>query len=409
MKPSQIPTWWYKVPSMKDPNQKSDSKRIQVLVIGMLDSVHLARWLNQFIREDIDFIIVSSKKYKKIHPLMQSLIKSKHKARYQLGSSPKVVLLAGYFDFLKICLHKVSRLKNHRARIVEKVLSVRKIDYIHAFELQGAGYLLNEIQPTLLLQARIIVTNWGSDIFYFKRFPDHTEKIRNVLILADLYSAECFRDYELAAELGFSGINLPCIPNGGGFAIEARDETFISPSNRNQILIKGYGGVFGRAKSVIELIPAIASRFPQVCFYIYSVTDDILPEIRKLPDNLKSRIAFSTVRNKLSHQEILHQFARSRIYVGCSESDGISTSFIESLIYGAYPIQTNTSCANEWIQRGARASIIAPDSSTLLDEICRALNDDNLVNSVSESNFEIAKEFLSEEVVKNSALQFYNK
>jgi|688.fasta_scaffold162955_2 glycosyltransferase involved in cell wall biosynthesis len=393
---------------MKDSVQNSDSKRVQVLVMGMLDSVHLARWLNQFIQEDIDFIIASSKKYRKIHPLMQSLIRSKHKARYQLGSTPKVVLLAGYIDFLKIYLDKIYRLKNHRVRIIEKVLRSREIDYIHAFEIQGAGYLLSEIHPTLLSQPKVIVTNWGSDIFYYDRFPEHSEKIRKVLALADLYSAECFRDYELATKLGFSGINLPCIPNGGGFAIGTRDENFVPPSNRSQILIKGYGGIFGRAKMVIELIPTIASLFPQARFYIYAVTDDILLEIRKLPSNLKSRISVSTLRNKLSHKEILHQFAQSRIYVGCSESDGISTSFIESLIHGAYPIQTDTSCANEWIQRGARGSIVALDSSTLLDEICRALSEDNLVNTVSATNFEIAKEFLSEEVVKTFALQFYN-
>jgi hypothetical protein len=123
---------------------------------------------------------------------------------------------------------------------------------------------------------------------------------------------------------------------------------------------------------------------------------------------LKSRISVSTLRNKLSHEEFLHQFAQSRIYVGCSESDGISTSFIESLIYGSYPIQTDTSCANEWIQRGARGSIVPLDSSTLLGEICRALREDYLVDSVSTSNFEIAKEFLSEEVVKKYSLEFYN-
>ncbi len=393
---------------MKDPIQSSDSKRIQVLVIGMLDSVHLARWLNQFIQEDIDFIIISSKKYRNIHPLMQSLIKSKHKARFQLGSTPKVLLLAGYFDFLEIYLDKVFKLKNHRVRNIEKVLRLRQINYIHAFEIQGAGYLLREIHPTLLTQPKVIVTNWGSDIFYYNRFPEHTEKIRHVLTLADLYSAECSRDYKLAAELGFSGVNLPCIPNGGGFAIGTRDETFIPPSNRNQILIKGYGGIFGRAKMVIELIPYIASLFPQACFYIYSVTDDIIPEIRKLPSNLQSRISVSTIRKKLSHRKILHQFSQSRMYIGCSESDGISTSFIESLIYGAYPIQTDTSCANEWIQRGARGSIVSLDSSTLLDEICRALRDDNLVDSASDLNFEIAKKFLSEEVVKEFALEFYN-
>jgi hypothetical protein len=50
-------------------------------------------------------------------------------------------------------------------------------------------------------------------------------------------------------------------------------------------------------------------------------------------------------------------FANSRIYIGASRSDGISTSFLEALVLGAYPIQTNTSCGNEWVEKGFHAQL----------------------------------------------------
>jgi hypothetical protein len=64
---------------------------------------------------------------------------------------------------------------------------------------------------------RFIATNWGSDIFWFQRFPKHRAKLQALLKLADAYSAECHRDVALARELGFTGDALPVIPKAGGF------------------------------------------------------------------------------------------------------------------------------------------------------------------------------------------------
>jgi glycosyltransferase involved in cell wall biosynthesis len=41
-------------------------------------------------------------------------------------------------------------------------------------------------------------------------------------------------------------------------------------------------------------------------------------------------------------------FSRSKIYVGLSESDGISTSLLEAMAMGAIPVQTSTACCDEW-------------------------------------------------------------
>ena len=61
---------------MSLPDLRNGIHRKRVLVIGMLDSIHLARWLGQFVDDEIDFAILASKKYRKLHPLTISLLNS---------------------------------------------------------------------------------------------------------------------------------------------------------------------------------------------------------------------------------------------------------------------------------------------------------------------------------------------
>jgi glycosyltransferase involved in cell wall biosynthesis len=55
-------------------------------------------------------------------------------------------------------------------------------------------------------------------------------------------------------------------------------------------------------------------------------------------------------KDSLSHQQVLELFAKSKIYVGLSESDGISTSMLEAMAMGAIPVQTSTACCDEWFK-----------------------------------------------------------
>ena len=394
---------------MSLPDLRNGIHRKRVLVIGMLDSIHLARWLGQFVDEEIDFAILASKKYRKLHPLTISLLNSNHVANYKLARWPFFKSISGYLDFFFFELRGHIKLFPNRSKFIEKILKGGTFQYIHAFEIQGAGYLINKINADLLSKQRIILTNWGSDIYYFAQFPAHEKQIRGALAKANYYSGECVRDYALARKFGFVGEELPCIPNAGGFQIGPRDSNFLPPSFRSQILIKGYGGIFGRADLPIAIIPKIAQLYPQIRFHIYSATDDTLNLLELIPEEFRAKISVSTIREKLSHGQMLKEFSKSRIYIGCSVSDGISTSFIESLIYGAYPIQTNTSCANEWVSKGAKASIIGLDLDLLLVEIVRALDDSNLVDAASEKNFQIAIMHLSNDVVQKQALKFYKQ
>jgi hypothetical protein len=381
--------------------------RRKILVVGMLDSIHLARWLEQFVDEEIDFLVFPSKKYRNMHFRIKMLLTGNSVASYKYHRTSFSVSLLGFLDYF---FHEVLGLhltSFSRVSQFTKCLTSNAIDIIHCIEIQGAGYLADDVDPQLFHDKVLIVTNWGSDIYYFSRFPEHARKIRSVLSKATHYSAECQRDYGLALEFGFVGEQLPCIPNAGGFEFYSESPNLISTSKRNQIIIKGYSGEFGRASLPVLLIPFLANRYPSLDFFIYSCSDDISKIIDRFPPSLRKRIRVATLRVKLEHDVLLKEFQKSRIYVGCSESDGISTSFLESIVSGAYPVQSNTSCANEWVSKGFHASLFPLDSSQLQDILVTALESDQLVDTAFERNQKLSRHYLSQSSIQGKALTFY--
>lgn len=385
----------------------TSSKTTRVLIIGMLDSIHLARWLEQFKGQGYDFVVFPSKKFRRLHPNLKDLINSKFESSYVLTTRRLPKSIIGYLDYITNRISLTTLRSDLRIKQLQKIIDTYQFDYIHACEIQGAGYLLDSVKLDSQSQTKIILTNWGSDIYFFQEFPEHIKRIKSILSKSDYYSAECERDYKLASGYGFTGKFLPCIPNAGGFAVDVAKINSVPTSERNQILIKGYGGVFGRAELAISLIPEISKRFPNITFHIYSATKDTIATIMMHPFEIQQKIRISTVGKKLSHNEMLEEFLRSRVYIGCSNSDGISTSFIEALTCGTYPIQTNTSCANEWINKGAVASIVPLDSSKVMDAVILALENDQLVDYSSLKNQDIALKYLTKEVIHKAALNFY--
>jgi hypothetical protein len=379
----------------------------RILVVGMLDSIHLARWLEQFKDEKLDISIFPSRKYRFIHPQLWSLTESINIANFQIiGISPKIFRF-GHVDFmLKEIFGKFFKSLSRKYSL-QKTLKKNNFELIHAIEIQGGGYLIGSIEEAFYKKSKIILTNWGSDIYYFMKNPKHLDLIKNLLKRVDYYSAECERDYKLARDLGFSGQELPCIPNSGGFDVMRDHLAYVKPSLRNQIIIKGYGGLFGRPDILIQVIGKICIEFPNLNFFIYSVTKDSLKLIMDLPKHVRKKIKYSTVRRNLSRLDLLNQFSKSRIYIGCSESDGISTSFLESLISGSYPIQSNTSCADEWIKKGAVGSVVPLDFEIIMESVRSAVLDADMVDSASDINFAVSQKYLSHEYISGIAKQFY--
>jgi hypothetical protein len=296
---------------------------------------------------------------------------------------------------------------NLRTLFLKRVMSRHTFTFVHALEIQGAGYLIDEAARRLGHSQRLILTNWGSDIYFYQDQPEHQQRIRSALESADYYSAECHRDYELARKFGFQGVELPCIPNAGGFIIMDQFDSS-KASERKNVAAKAYGGQFGRGDIVIESIRLAFNAVPHFTAFLYSVTDDLLKEVIDLTQQFPGRVEFSSRKNPLSQSEMNELFKRSRTYLGASRSDGISTSFLEALNFGCYPIQTDTSCAGDWEKLGAVASIVPQNVSIVADELIRSLTDNELVDSAQIQNVGVSKQYLSFEKVRSIATTFYN-
>ena len=141
--------------------------------------------------------------------------------------------------------------------------------------------------------------------------------------------------------------------------------------------------------------------------YFYSVTDDLLSQVLELKSKFGVRVNYSTLRKPISHGQLEDIFAMSRIYIGCSISDGVSTSFLEALTKGVYPIQTNTSCAGEWIDKGVIASLIDLDVEKLNEALHLAITDDELVDLAAKKNLDITNKLLTSDKVAPIAQKFY--
>lgn len=379
-------------------------RKRKVLVVGMVDSIHLARWLSQFEGSDIEFTIFPSKRFKFIHEKMLNLVRNNPRIDFAGGLGNYLLRYSGYFDFLFFELIK----SDLRSRSLTRILKKTKFDYVHALEIQGAGYLAENALREINNKPKLILTNWGSDIFYFQSIPEHLKKIRFALKAADFYSAECVRDYRLAKLYGFTGKELPCIPNAGGFDESEFNLPKIKTSERNGIVVKSYGGRFGRGNLAIEAISDILPTNPKISVYFYSVTKDLEESVSKLKHAYPDRVNFSTLNRPLTHEKLREIFLNSRIYIGCSISDGISTSFLEALIYGAYPIQTDTSCANEWVEKGIKASLVSLEINSVKATLETALIDNGLVDHAFAENLEVARRELTRKKIKILALQFYD-
>lgn len=382
----------------------------RILLVGMFDSVHFARWITQFHHESVQILIFPSRKFRKVHPLLLEALKTNEFCSLGIYKSNKFLPgnLYGYIDYFFFVLpSKVGIRFNTRSWFLKKVIQKSDVDFVHLLEFQHAGYLYLDAIRSLNNQPsyKLISTNWGSDIYYFQHDPNHKARIQELLALTDLYSAECTRDYNLARDLGYLGEFLPCIPNAGGFRrnkIEAP-----TPDARAGIVCKAYGGQFGRGDLLLRVLEEFLTLEPNTPVFLYSVTEDLFDSVNVLVAKFPN-VKFSEQRHKLSHNELLRMFRSARVYIGLSRSDGISTSFLEALTSGTYPIQSDTSCAQEWVAKGAIASIVRLDKEEILRELTDSYFDLDKLSLAQVKNSMVSDEYLDYDRIAEVGRTFYS-
>jgi glycosyltransferase involved in cell wall biosynthesis len=111
-----------------------------------------------------------------------------------------------------------------------------------------------------------------------------------------------------------------------------------------------------------------------------------------------------------THDDMLRLYGQARIYLGLSISDAISTSLLESIVMGTFPIQSNTSSADEWVANGKTGFIVPPeDPEQIAQAIRRAVTEDELVDNAAKINAQTARERLDVSIIKPQVIAMYNQ
>jgi hypothetical protein len=377
----------------------------KILIIGMADSVHLANWLQNMTSLSVEVTLVSSSPHRRIHPKIVELLN-------RSGQSGLTIRMPNWSRNFGLLFWMLDRVLSDRLRglLVRRLILSLKPDLVHAIEFQHAGYVLMRAfaKPLSQVMPKIMLSNYGSDIFWYEQFRWHRKKIQSLLNLATVYTAECSRDLTLAKQLGFSG-RMISIPNSGGIdenLLESRQGLEPS-SNRRIVVLKGYHGKFGRALNGVWAL--WEERKSLAGYSVVSVSTNLVTALSlfllRIATGLDVRFH---LKGALSHAKVLELMSKARLYIGLSRSDGISTSVLEAMAMGAFPIQTGTSCANEWFSEGKTGvSVSLRDRPRIRAWVRTALAKDELVDSAQIKNLQTVLTLYSRKVMRSRVLDVY--
>ena len=384
---------------------------MRILFVAMPDSIHTARWISQIADQGWDiflfpvFIARSGPDLRNLTVFESFIPRPRVKENHVRSIWWTIPFFLADFILSRIRGIKTNYFTTRALAIVVRWL---RPDAVHSLEIQHAGYMTLDAKNILSKKFPIwIVTNWGSDIYLFERLAEHRPKIEAVLANCDYYSCECQRDVMLARDLGFKGITLPVVPDAGGMELGKVSmlKSTTPAASRRMIVLKGYQNWAGRALVGLQAMRYCADLLQDYTLAIYMASPDVLVSAELFSQDTKIPVQ---VISSVPHDEMLRLYSRSRIYIGLSISDGISTSLLEAMAMGAFPIQSCTACADEWFADGQSGFIVPPeDPHAIAEALRRALTDDLLVDRAAEINAQTIAQRLDNSVIKPQVIKMY--
>ena len=369
---------------------------MRILVVGMADSVHLSRWLSQFHGSNHVFRVVSSSPHRRIHSQLNLLFSSD---RYSISRISK---------FLSLPMWLADRFLSDWIRGLLIAFEARRFkpDLVHVLEFQNGGYayLRARAVSSTLKKTPLLLTPYGSDIYWYQNYPSHLARIRKLLTSAAAISSECRRDEVLATKYGFEGRFMPRVPAFGAIEIH---EPASGRCNRKQIAVKGYQNTWGQAILALKALEIASSRLNGHEVVLYSCNKATIKAARGFAARTGLKVTVHP-KGALSNQEVLEIFQSSALYIGLSTSDGISASMIEAMANGAIPIQSDTSCCDEWLADEVGGYLVRFDDVEKVAElVARIIEDESWQRQAAQKNFETLKDKLDPEKTKQAAFQTY--
>ena len=392
--------------------------RSRILFVVRPSSVHSARWINQIVGREWDIHVFAASEgpwhpdFENVTAYSYASRGARRAGRGKTVRERRLWPLPLGADRAKMLAARLPERWSSRAAWLARVIRWLNPDMVHSLEFQQAGYLTLEARA--LYKERFpawVVSNWGSDISLYGPLAEHVERIKGILAGCDYYACECNRDVKLAREYGFTKTALPVLPVAGGFQLD-RLAKYRQPgptSARKIIALKGYQHWAGRALVGLRALEFCSEQIKMggytVAIYLAEADVRIAAERMSLRTGIPIEIL-----PPASHEEVLKLHGRSRVSVGLSISDGLSTSALEALVMGAFPVQSNTCCLTEMVKDGETALMVPPeDPAEVAAAIRRALSDDALVDRAAELNARLAAERLDYSVIQPRVVEMYEQ
>lgn len=360
--------------------------RRRVMLVAMADSVHVAKWLDSIAELPLDVLLVPSSPNRRVHSGIRKFLRGFNTN----GLKVTIPLVSRLFSVPIWVLDSPGLFSGRiRGAIIAYFAWRTKPERIHLMESQNAGYsyLRARLFSRKILSTPTSLTLFGSDLFWFSQFPKHSAKLSKLLASAGALATEGKRDQDLATTLGFKGNFFTSMPVSGGIAEhEIFDGSPEDVVGRQSIAVKGYSNSLGVGENALK---ALARLLPEQSrnwrVEVFSAEGKSIKYARDLRKQGHDVIIYK--KHQLSHGEVLDLLRRSRVFIGLSRSDGLPASFLEAMSQGAFPIQSNSSVASDWVESGVSGILVDYHA---IDEIAKAINialsDDNLVIEAAKSN-----------------------
>jgi glycosyltransferase involved in cell wall biosynthesis len=336
--------------------QSLDSKP-KLLVVGMIDSIHLERWLVEVKKMDIFGSIY----------IFPSTTPKRPPSIFRLSSGSRVHLIAppDFFGVSGLIYSLFDRLFQSKWRELFLEVSIKTIRprIVHVHEIQHAGYIYGYRRKK---NQALICSTWGSDLILYGKLDSHENRISNFLSQVDFLLAERKEDESIAKKLGFSGKAF--IPNYATLGAIDTAGSLPDASLRNVIVVKGYQDNSGRALNALQALELIHSDLSSFEVIIISASEPVKIQAELLKSSYSMNIK---CLEKVSHEAVIDLFKSARVYLGLSISDGISNTMVEAMQFGALPIQSENSSAKEFIADGVSGFIVNPWDIQLISKILR--------------------------------------
>lgn len=391
---------------------------MRLLIVCMPDGIHAARWLSALSDTGWDIhlfpVFFDPAVLNAANPLIDGVTYWDY-----TGLTParpgRDVLVRSPLTAAERLVQDLFAYQPDTANLLERLIRRIRPDIVHSLEFQHAGYTTFAALQRLPPHERPtwIVSNYGSDISLFGRLEEHQDRLRSLMLNADVHVCECGRDLDLGRTFGFAGWEAPLIPVGGGWDLDAAAVYRNSgpTSQRRTIALKAYEGWAGRAGVALEALRRCGNLLAGYTLELYLASDEFAQRACRLTAGTGLRVEHVGGRaGWVPYEQMLALHGRARLSIGLSISDGISTSLLEAMMMGSFPIQSFTACADEWIEDGLSGILVHPeDPQPIAEAISRALRDDALVDTAAAINSQVVGDRLPYARVRDTIVSMYRQ